>query len=86
MVHFVKKGAYLSLQKSFHIKGTKKKRTEHIAYLGRADQYTQKQLNEILTIANHNPLLANGWPRGLYKLLDGYKQAGKKSSKSKAGQ
>lgn len=56
MVHLVKKKVgnnyYLYLQKSLHLKGTRqKKRTEHVAYLGRADKYSSQQLTEILKVA-----------------------------------
>lgn len=56
MVHVVKKvigkHIYLYLQKSFHIKGTKKKLTKHVAYLGKAEKYSEEQIKEILS--KHN--------------------------------
>lgn len=59
MVHIVKKKIgnheYLYLQKSYHIKGKNKKRTEHVAYLGKVDKYTKQELGKILEIANNQP-------------------------------
>ncbi len=58
MVHIVTKKIgnheYLYLQKSYHIKGKGgKKRTKHVAYLGKAIQYTKNDLNNILYTANN---------------------------------
>jgi len=58
MVHVVRKKIknkyYLYLQKSFHIKGEQKKRTEHVAYLGRADKYNEADLKKILKLHTKN--------------------------------
>lgn len=52
MVHIVRKKIgnheYLYLQKSYHIKGKNKKRTEHVAYLGKVGRYTKKELKDAI--------------------------------------
>ena len=82
MVHIVRKTSgdneYLSLQKSYHIKSSKgKKRTEHVAYLGRADRYTKAQIDKILFTVNH-------LPKGeLNKLLKQYNKIPKRNTKKR---
>ena len=85
MVHLVRKfmgsgpakKEYLYLQKSFHIQGTNKKRTEHVAYLGKVDKYLPEQLQKILHIANKKP-------KQLRPLLEKYNQQYKRMLKRKA--
>lgn len=79
MVHIVRKKIgkyeYLYLQKSYHIKGKNKKRTEHIAYVGRADKYIKKDIDKILYTANNHS------KRELNKLLTKYHKKHKKENK-----
>ena len=63
MVHLVKKlfgpkdkkREYLYIQKSYYNNKSKERHTEHVAYLGRADKYTARQLNQLLFTANNLP-------------------------------
>ena len=59
MVHIVAKKVgthvYLSLQKSYYIKKTRRRKTKHIAYLGKADRYTSDDIAEIVKQANTKP-------------------------------
>lgn len=54
MAHLVKKkignNEYLYIQKSYYNKG--KRKTEHVAYLGRAYKYSASQLQAILNAAD----------------------------------
>jgi len=84
MVHIVKKkignNEYLYLQKSFHIKGKgQKKKSKHIAYLGKAGKYSPKQISNILKKSN------NSTKQELNKLLKKYDAQYKKILKRRAG-
>jgi len=52
MVHIVKKKiknkTYLYLQRSIYNKKTKRRSTEHVAYLGRCDLLSDKEIKEIV--------------------------------------
>ena len=52
MVHLVRKkignNTYLYLQQSFYIKSKKKRRTRHVAYLGKESKLTKKQIQEAI--------------------------------------
>ena len=59
MVYIVKKRVgryeYLYLQKSKHIRGEgQKKKTIHVAYLGRADKYTQTEISNLIKGLNRD--------------------------------
>ena len=81
MVHIVEKKIgnhlYLYLQKSIYTKG--KRKTEHVAYLGRKENYRQGQLDNLINVGNKDSILH------LNSLLKKYnKQREKKLIKKKA--
>ena len=74
MVHIVKKKignyTYLYLQKSIYAQG--KRKTEHVAYLGRKDKYNQDQLNNLINAGT------KGNNQNIRSLLDKYDRFHKK--------